>query len=410
MYIGQIIQATVEKLVFQGKGLIRHQGWVVFVDDVAPGEEVVVKIVKKKKSFYIGVLQEIEKPSSHRVIPRCPTFGSCGGCQLQQLDYPEQVSVKTGWIQETLSHGTAAPIHVPVVPASRPWEYRRKVTLHFEWVNGRYILGYYSRDNRTLIDTHVCPIFINEKSTIFEEVRSYFSRLQGYKGLKGQVTLLKASDKFLVRFFFFPHIPHGAREALQAPDSWASIWLESPHQGIKVKENPFDITPHVFLQNFPEQAERLYNDVVAAIEPGRIVMDLYCGTGTLTKLLSNNAKSVIGVESNAEAIRLARDVNAAANIVYHIGTVESVLPGLLKKNNAQTIIINPPRIGLMPEVIPMLIESGADELIYISCDPSTLKRDLNLLGAHYRVERASGYDMFPQTTHLETVTYLRKNR
>ncbi|MDB6081587.1 MAG: putative methyl transferase [Chlamydiia bacterium] len=422
LQIGQQIRTNVEKLVFQGKGLIRYEGWVIFVDDVAPSEEVVIQITAKKKSYFVGKLIEVVTPSPLRVVPLCPYFGTCGGCQLQHINYSAQIGVKQEWLQEALSHKVALSSQLTVLPAEKEWAYRRKVTLHFIWLEEekRFQLGYYTKDNTTLLEIAVCPIFASLDDTIIVTARNFLSTLQGSVRMEGSLTILKMNGRYLLRFFFTPNLPKNAKSALHEAPQDIDIWMESPKVKMGIDKSEFlvdalglkvYISPRVFLQNYPEQSLELYKKVMELVQEASSILDLYCGVGILTLLLAKEGRPVLGIESNKESIRLAKMsalVNGIESVRFMDEPVEKVLGPHLKTKKYQSWIVNPPREGMSKEMVALVLEFRPQQIVYVSCMPATLARDLALLQEVYLVDQGIAYDMFPQTTHLETVVSLRR--
>lgn len=432
LQIGQQIEARVEKLVFHGKGLIRHEGWVIFVEDVAPGDKVIISITEKKKSYFVAKLVEVIDKSPLRVEPRCPYFGTCGGCQLQHLKYQAQVQAKEEWLTEALQRisGVTPGAPISVLPAPREWAYRRKVALHFDWSENAFHLGYFCRDNKTLLEVTSCPIFIPDEDPIFLHIRTLFTRFQGDEASKGDVIILKTDDgRYLVRILFEGALPENAVEALDhfyasIPPSIAKIWLESPKEchergehtlEIEVDSVKVEISPRVFVQNYPEQSAKLYREVIQLAEelsPGKPVLDLYCGVGILSMLLAKKGHEVLGIEYSKEAIQLAQKSaikQKIANVSFRAGMVEEILRGALRSRSFPFWIVNPPRDGLSAVVTRDIMHFHPEFVVYISCMPTTLARDLRLLCQEmYSVVKVQGYDMFPETTHLETMVLLKR--
>jgi len=365
IHIGDRIRCTVEKLVFGGQGLIRHQGWVIFVPDVAEGEEVEVEIVAKKKSYFVGSLCQVIVPSPKRKTPPCPYFGTCGGCQLQHLAYEEQLRLKVEWLKEVLSKIAKIALDFPIVAeaAKKAWSYRRKITLHGP--DG----GFYARDNRTIIEIKRCLIFSEN-----ELPRTKKNKL---------VVMRDEADNFIF-------------------DS--DEMLTRNVEGLSIFYNT-----QVFVQNDPSQALQIYRDVLDTIDTGPI-LDLYCGVGILSLLAASRGHKVLGVEWNKKAIQFAKmsaEENALNGAQFEAMACEEIEKLPIEKYPFW--ILNPPRTGLSPEVAKIVVEKAPVRLVYISCMPSTLARDVRILYDHgYRIERAKVYDMFAQTTHLETVLFLKK--
>jgi len=401
-----MFQATCEKVVFGGKGLIRHDGMVVFVDDVLPGEEITFELTKQKKNYGEGKLVEVVSPSPDRVAPKCPYFGVCGGCQLQHMAYTRQAQAKREWVGEALCHKTGFSGPVTIIRAEKEWEYRKKITLHFD-ASGT--LGYYARDNQTLLNIDFCPIF-SEEAGLFAKVKKF---LEG-NDCEGALTVFKSKRGPLLRFSF----PYRVPELLQKRELDCAWSLESPREcivrGVLEEEVLIDglkitVSPKAFIQNYPEQSLNIYRDVVAAATSDR-VLDLYCGIGILSALMARKGKEVVGIEISREAVLLA-EKNARANNVPHLrficGPVEAKLSE--KYKTFPTWIVNPPREGLEPRVVKTILDFQPEKLIYISCNPMTLKRDVErLVQNHYTIIGAKAYDMFPQTTHVETMVSLER--
>lgn len=430
LQIGQEIRATVEKLIFSGKGLVRYQGWVIFVEDVVSCEEVLLTITEKKKSFYLAKLNKVITKSKERIEPYCNYFGPCGGCQLQHLSYPAQIQAKEMWLKEAL-HGIAKQklnFPISVHPAPKEFEYRRKVCLHFRFEEGIWILGYYERDNKSLIQIKSCPIFCEKKDPIFEEIKAFFKHLKGYQGCTGDIFIMKNNEKYLVRIVFHKKLCSNATKVIDSElknfPRISTVLLESPSESVeggeKLQEDflagfKLNISPRIFLQNFPELSLKLYLDVVELVKGIELlekrVLDLYSGIGLLSLLLAKEAQEVLGVELNYEAVQLALDnakLNDVKNIHFISASVEAALKDKLKDREFPIWIVNPPREGLSEQVVGDILRSCPEYLIYISCMPSTLSRDLfKLCVAKYEVKKVQGYDMFPQTTHLETVVFLK---
>ncbi len=365
MQIGDHIVAKVEKLVYGGKGLIRHEGWVIFVADVIAGEVVEVELLAKKKSYFEARLLKVINPSELRVEPPCPYFGICGGCQLQHMAYSEQLRVKREWLIDALR--LPSSIDVKVHPSEKEWFYRRKVILH-----GKEC-GFYARDNETILPIERCLIF-SEKG--FQEIRAHAH--------SDRVTVIRDdNDTF--------EVTKGVQEKVV--------------EGLQIY-----YTSAVFTQNNPEQALHIYKDVIAELAP-MPTLELYCGIGILSLLASKKVEKLLGVELNAESIELAKKSQAAngiKNVVFKAKASEKLTDRECSGYNQW--IVNPPRVGLSGKVLDLVSRHKPEKLIYISCNPATLARDYKTLQASgYSIKKAEVYDMFAQTSHLETVVYFARS-
>ena len=427
LQVGDEIVACCEKVVFQSKGLIRYQGIVIFVEDVLPQEEVLVKICQVKKSYLIGKVQKILKPSEERRKALCPYFGTCGGCSLQMAVYQEQKKLKKEWVEEAL-----LPFYkkdVTFVSADQEWSYRRKIALHFTNSKNTLTLGYYARDNQTLINVECCPLFDKEGQFDMKALHRWLRSMLGSSEMKGQVVLFKCqSGPYIVRV-----VLDGAKKIelgnLSLPHGWAKLIVEGKKEKKEIESAlwneellideafglKFYLSPYVFVQNYTLQSYKIYEEVAGMLAPGTSVVDLYCGVGILSQLLASRGHEVLAIESSFEAIELAKKsqkLNQLRGVKFIAGRVEEQLAKALKKqknkeNSYNTWIVNPPREGLSEVMVQDIVTFLPREVIYISCMPSTLARDIRkLTGYGYTVEKSSAYDMFPQTTHVETCVKL----
>jgi 23S rRNA (uracil1939-C5)-methyltransferase len=413
--VGEKLQGKVEKLVFQGKGLIRKEGFVIFVDGVLPGEEVLFSITKKKKSWAEGVLLEVIENSPFRTLPKCPYFGKCGGCSLQHIDYEKQAACKAEWVEAPLQRIFPEAHLATFVKAKKPYGYRRHITLHFQVENGRALLGYFQKDNVTICDINYCPIFDEEERDIFRELRQFLLRFA--TKVKGNVTLLKEKDGFFLRFSFIEP-KSGLRIVEEAiPPRWKSLRIGKKIFGKKEYMETIDgleiaLTSGVFLQNYPEQSLALYQNVLKEISSPS-VLELYSGVGVLSLLLARAGLKVTSVEWNESAVLLAEE-NSRRNrlpVACITASVEEKIVALGEKKEYPTWIVNPPRDGLSDKVVEAILNFLPEQLIYISCMPPTLARDSERLSrAGYYPKCIQAYDMFPQTTHVETLLVLGKKR
>jgi len=368
--VGDRFKAKVEKLVFGGKGLIRHEGWVVFVADVIEGELVEVELTTKKKSYFEAALLGVVEPSKQRVKPPCPYFGTCGGCQMQHMDYAEQLRVK----RQLLVDALRLESHIPVGATGAPnqWCYRRKVVLH----GPEY--GFFARDNTTIIPIERCLIF-SERG--FDEERAFLKRAN--LAPKRLTVLRDDQDNRTID---------------------TSQIKERTIEGLRIF-----YSAAVFTQNDPDQALQIYKDVLENIGP-EPVAELYCGIGIFSQLAAKKCEKVLGVELNPAAIKFAKqssDANGIKNCTFIAKPCEKITKH--ECCGYKQWIVNPPRVGLTKEVIALIEREAPATLIYISCNPATLARDAHALKEQgYTIKKAQVYDMFAQTSHLETVVYFHK--
>jgi 23S rRNA (uracil1939-C5)-methyltransferase len=413
--VGEKHQGKVEKLVFLGKGLIRKEGFVIFVDGVLPGEEVLFSITKKKKSWAEGELLEVLQKSPSRTLPRCPYFGKCGGCTLQHMEYEAQAAAKAEWVTSPLCRIFKESHLHTFVKAKKTYGYRRHCTLHFHVENGKVTLGYFQKDNFTLLDIDYCPIFDEEERELFSDLKYFVQKFS--KDTKGHVTVLKVQDGFFLRFSIIEP-KSGLRIDEEAiPERWKSLKIGKKIFGEKeyretIAGLEIALSSGIFLQNYPEMSLALYDDVVeaASISP---ILELYSGVGILSLLLAKAGLEVTSIEWNENAVALARENfrRNRLNATLYAAAVEEKIISLVEKKEFPTWIVNPPRDGLSDKVVNTILRFLPERLIYISCMPPTLARDVEKLSkGQYSPKRIQAYDMFPQSTHIETLLVLEKKK
>lgn len=382
--------------MFGGSGLMRHQGCVIFVPFSAPGDEVSLKITQEKKNFKIAQIEKILHPSPDRVSPPCPHFESCGGCQLQHLSYEAQLKAKRSFVTEALGK------EIEIVPAPSPWHYRSHLRFNLRKEGKGFHYGFIATDNASLIEIQECPLFSPETS-LFSSLKTYLQTLPNAGIQSASCRLFKEESRFILAFSFFPRLPKTLPPFPLAKGVAFKSPQEEIHQGnTQIKTHllgvPVSFSPYGFMQNNLAMSEKLYQTVLDWVGPKpKKVLDLYCGVGITSTLLSRMGHDVIGVESNKEALKKGQEAR------FICAPVEAVLPKLLETFQPDVILVNPPRTGLSPEV---RLSLKAPELLYISCMPATLKRDLQDLQRHFRIDKGLAFDMFPQTTHVETLVRL----
>jgi len=369
-----MIQLTIEDLASSGEGVGTVEGKKVFIDGALPGERVHAEVTLSKKRYSKAKLLRIENASPYRVNPICPLFGLCGGCQIMHLSYPEQLAWKQRRVANALRRIGGLDIEVAPCEASpKDLEYRNKIVLE----KG----GFHKRHSHEIV-----PI-----------PRCYIHNSLGEKALAQTAGTQKAT----IRTSF------ASQEVMIIKDGKANrdfiIERLGPLQ--------FKIRPKDFFQINPLQAVRLYEKAVelAQLSMTTRVLDAYCGVGCLSLFAALKAKEVVGIETGRTAIKSAKEnalLNTISNAQFICGAVEQFLP---KLGLFDTVFLNPPREGVAPKVIEALLTHSPNRLLYISCDPATLSRDLKALKEAFHIEKVIPFDMFPQTVHVETVVVLNKN-
>lgn len=426
--IDDIIEGEIETIAFGGEGILRYRGFVVFVPFTAIGDRISCQITEMKRSFAKGRLLHLHRASSYRIQPLCPYFGTCGGCQLQHLNEQAQLNYKVSAVSDALKRiGHLTPPSLHLSPPLSKWAYRRHITLHLRPKDNAFEAGYIAQDNTSLVVVQTCPIFNELDHPILQQVQRLVHQLPNPLQQNGRLTILKNHrEQFILFFQFEQHFAIDLKilqTALQhSPDlagilvslAQEHICLGDPYCEQKLEGLSFRFTPQAFIQNHPEQSAAIYRQIcsLASRQSQRHILDLYCGFGMTTLLLAQQGHPVTGMEYNPDAIKFAQ-TNSAFNRLKQAhfiqGDVERLLPKWLKTHQASLIVANPPRQGLTKGVTQTLLKAQAHQLIYVSCMPATLARDLNLLCQQdYQLQECHVYDMFPQTAHVETLAYLKK--
>lgn len=445
---GEIITLDISDLNDQGEGVGRYEQRVVFVPDTVPGDQIKVRLIRVKTSYAYGKLITIINPSSHRIKPPCILAQDCGGCQWQHIDYNFQLIAKKNQIQQALIRlgGFANPPIQSTQSCYQALDYRNKVTYPLGVnVTGEIKVGFYEKHSHKIINLNQCPVQDQQFNPLLQQIkkginkqgwsiyneRTYQGHLR-YLGLRigrrtGEVLITLVSTTLnLINFEHqaqqwqeqYPqivgvciHENPQAGNAIFAGKThciWGRDYLWEEFCGLR-----WQIRPDTFFQVNTEQAEMLVNYMQEklSLEGHECILDAYCGIGTLSLPLANQVGKVIGLEVHPTAIKQAQ-FNAASNGIknaeFYCGTVEKLLPEL--NLNPDIILLDPPRKGCDPNVIDFLVANPVERLVYVSCNPATLARDLRQLckNSHYVLEEVVPFDFFPQTHHVESVSFLRR--
>lgn len=421
-----MITGHIQSIAFGGDGILKSDGLVIFVPFTAPDDQVTIEMVSKKKNFARGHLRILHAPGPDRIPPVCPYFTTCGGCQLQHINYPAQLEIKRRFIEDALHRIAKIPMHVPaIIPAPHQYAYRCHVTLRMKPHSTGFQAGYTSWDHLHFIPITQCPIFCASEDSIVRDVQQLLASLDNQGIQDAHLRLFKSQDNYLLALQCIPHPPSNVesvcKQWLHTHPSIQAIVINTPSEKI-IYGTPICETeslgisaifsPFGFLQNFPEQRDVIYNSILADAPKGKKVLDLYCGIGITSLLFAQQGNTVIGIELNPESIAIAEQ-NALRNHIhtttFYAKRVEEVSASFLKTFQPDSVLCNPPREGLDPSVIEALIACRVPDIQYLSCMPSTLARDLKLFTAHgYTIKKIQGFDMFPQTTHVETLVLLNR--
>ena len=387
-----------------------------FVPFTIPEEFVDYQVIKFKKNFAQGILKEIIQPSPLRQKPVCPYFTHCGGCQLQHLVYSEQVIYKQKWVLDSLNRfAKISPEQVlPFYAAPKDWSYRRHITLTLKVSDGNWSFGYTTFDQQDFLPIHVCPIFADPSLPILTHLQEWLAALDVSPANDGKLVVMKDGDQFVL-YIKFKNLPNNAHTLSLTP-LFKGLILQDNSQTISkgqticemtVEDLQFQFSPQSFIQNFPEQSQNIYREIRNQCQTSENILDLYCGIGISSLILAKENKNVTGIEFNPIAIAFA-ERNKMLNQLsgrFIAADVKNVLTSHLKKS-PDLVIVNPPRVGLEDKVTQQILRNPPPKLIYVSCMPTTLARDLKILNQVYRLKSIQCFDMFPQTFHVETMAVL----
>jgi len=436
-------------LTHEGQGVGKIDGFVVFVDSALPGETVTVKIVKETKSYAVGKLVGVDKPSKDRAIPFCPVFDKCGGCAVQHMSYQAQLDFKKDTVLQNIRRiGGLEKVKVlDTIGMANPFKYRNKVQYPVSMVDNQIKIGFYESRSHNIIDSTQCDIQPEESNVIRELVRE-FCRLNNIsiydektgKGLLRHVMVRKGfttGEMMVVLVINGQELPDSEKliKALtEKYDNIKSIVLNINTRNTNIilgdkniclfgqnyisdyiGKFRFNISPLSFFQVNPIQTEVLYNKALeyAQLTGSETVFDLYCGIGTISLFLSEKAKKVIGVEVVPEAIEDAKEnalLNNVTNAQFIAGEAEVVIPKLYEEGiRADVVVVDPPRKGCDEVLLNTLVEMQPQRIVYVSCNPSTLARDMKYLHQHgFEPLEVQPVDMFPWSSHVECVIGMQR--
>jgi 23S rRNA (uracil1939-C5)-methyltransferase len=439
-------EMNIDSLGSTGEGVGRIKGFTVFVEGALPGERILVKIVKVTKNFAYGKLLHIIQRSEKRTEPPCPYFKACGGCHLQHLSYEGQLEYKRQRVEDALERiGHLKDVKVqPALGMEVPWKYRNKAQFPTGLVDGRPELGLYRARSHQLIPIKDCPIQhdINEKVMVLVRkfINTYNIPVYDEKTHKGilrhvvtrvgfysnQLMIIVVTNGDLPRKKELVSILRDGLPPLSGivqnyqtertnvilGQKYKTLW-GSDYIMDAIGDLKFKISPLSFYQVNPVQTEKLYAKVLdyAALTGKETVIDAYCGIGTISLFLAGKAAKVYGVEIVPQAVEDAKEnakINNIENAEFLQGESETIIPRLSKLGvQADIVVVDPPRKGCDEKLLEAIVEMSPNRMVYVSCNPATLARDLKYMAEHgYRVEEVQPVDMFPQTTHVETVVMM----
>ncbi len=457
----QEILLDITGIAFGGRGISKVDGYTIFVERAVPGDRVLAKIIKKKKSYAEAYTIEIIEPSPDLLTPPCRYSGVCGGCKWQFLNYEKQLEYKKQHVIEALEHiGGLSDVSVlETIPSEKVFGYRNK--MEFSCSDRRWLLSEELGDPNIkndfalglhvpktfdkIIDIHECMIHPDQGNRILNDTRDYMKNsgypAYGIKSHEGfwRFLMLRHSlayDQWLVNVITAEEIPAAvaplAEMLMARHDNIAGIVnnvtgkkasisvgeYETPLAGERCLKEclgdfEFEISANSFFQTNTAGAEKLYETVsdYAELTGDEFVVDLYCGTGTIAIWLSRQAGRVVGLEIVASAVADAEKNckrNNVNNCSFIAGDIRTSIANI--ETRPDVMIIDPPRAGMHKDVVKSICMLAPERIVYVSCNPTTLARDLVMLASDYTVEEVRPVDMFPHTYHVESVAKLSRKR
>lgn len=438
---------------YEGEGIAKIDNkYPIFIEGALKGEKVKVRIVKVNKNFAYGKLIEVLEASEERVNPPCAIYKRCGGCKLQHASYKAQLDFKWDRVKDCVSKiGKLDPSIVKYpLGMEEPWRYRNKVQLPIGLINGEVKIGFFAPRSHDIIDMESCLIQDEIGDKVVKLTREWIEKfnIRPYnvdgeydeKGIVRHIMIRRGfttNEVMVVLVTNGEKLPHkeefvdlmvknipGIKSVIQNINSKKTnvilglesktLWGEDTISDY-IGDFRFNISPLSFFQVNPIQTEVLYGKALeyANLTGNEEVFDAYCGTGTITLFLSQKAKKVYGVEIIPQAIDNAwinAKENKVDNVEFFVGESEVVIPDLINKGvKADVVVVDPPRKGCDKKLLDAITNIDAKKIVYVSCDPSTLGRDLQVLEENgYKTLEVQPVDMFPNTAHIENVALLIK--
>ncbi|HEY4549662.1 MAG TPA: 23S rRNA (uracil(1939)-C(5))-methyltransferase RlmD [Bacillus sp. (in: firmicutes)] len=446
--LSQTFPLTIKRLGINGEGVGYFKRQVVFVPGALPGEEVVVEATKVHPKFVEAKIKNIRKKSEFRVQPICPVYEECGGCQLQHLDYSQQLKEKRDIVIQSLERHTNLPMDQmdirETMGMENPWNYRNKGQFQVGQKDGKVLAGLYGINSHNLVHIDQCVVQHSKTNKAIGTVRKVLQKLQipiySEKSKKGivrtvvarvgiqtgelQIVLITAKKELPQKEQIVEEIKKRLPEvkSIMQNVNGEKTSLIFGEETVNLGGNDFiqetlgdlsfELSARTFFQLNPEQTVKLYNEVKEAAQLTGMekVVDAYCGVGTIGLWVADQAAEIRGMDVIPESIEDAKK-NAARHGIKHAqyvtGKAEVILPKWANEGwTPDVVIIDPPRTGLDQQLLETLLKVKPKRIVYVSCNPSTLAKDISVLAPLYKIEYIQPVDMFPQTSHVECVSQL----
>jgi 23S rRNA (uracil1939-C5)-methyltransferase len=389
----------ISKLDNQGRGISYYNNKIIFIPNSLPNEEVEVEITKENSKYYEGKVINIIKPSLNRVLPKCPYINDCGGCTFMHLNYTDQIEYKRNVVKDILKKYCGIDENVKIIESNKDLFYRNKVELKIH----RNTYSYYNNSSHDYCDIAKCLLANNT----INEIIDYHSFMNIYDG---SITIRTNynNDLLLVietsKFEFFNDPPENVvGVVVNGKTVYGNNYFFD-----YIGEYKFKVSYDSFFQINNYIANEIFKILNNNLS-GNTLLDLYCGSGVMGISLKDKFNKIIGIEKVKNAIKDANDnavLNKVKNYKYYAGDTSEILPTI--NDEIDTVIIDPPRSGLNDKTLNDILIINPDKIGYVSCNPITLARDLNILKERYNITKIYALDMFPNTYHVETVMILEK--
>lgn len=439
----ETIDVVVEKIVNGGYGFARYDNKIYMIEHAYPGEFVRIKVKGNKKDVYFAEVVDYLEKSSYRNRPVCPHFQECGGCQLLDLDYNEQLQIKTGIVKEQIRRigKLDDELVFDAIGSDEIIHYRSKMEFAFSYNKGELKVGLKKRNSNEIVDIKKCLIAPKEFNKIISETKKIFEALNlkiyNPKSRRGEfkhLILRKSFSKNEIMSIFitkteyitnYKNFKKIIKEKIKSDsiihvmNSSDSVVLRGPYKTLKgegvIKEEfdgfEYQIPPTAFFQNNYSVTKKILEEFVKTVKEEKIsghLLDLYSGVGLFSIYLAPLFKYVTGVENNGVSVKAAHS-NANINNIKNVSFVKADVGEFIKEYDKKVdlLIVDPPRSGLGKEILTKILQLKPKNIFYLSCDPTTLARDLSKLKESYKIEFIKPFDMFPNTFHIENFAFLK---
>ncbi|WP_202080950.1 23S rRNA (uracil(1939)-C(5))-methyltransferase RlmD [Caldalkalibacillus salinus] len=447
--IGQEVTITIKRLGINGEGVGYFKKQVVFIDGALPGEVVIATITSIERNYAKAEIKKVREPSPERVKPPCPIYSECGGCQLQHLSYKGQLQEKKDQVIQAFERYTTFTAEtLPIadtIGMDNPWGYRNKGQLQVGTAGNDVIAGLYKQGSHELVDLSECAVQHPKTNEVIQKTKDILQKLDipiynerkrrgvirtivtriGFETGQLQLVLVtrtkeipRLKELLLDIRFNCPEVKsviqniNPSKTSAVFGDETVLLWGDERIEE-ELGELAFSLSPRAFFQLNPQQTVKLYDKVkaYAALTGEEIVVDAYCGVGTIGLWLADQAKEIRGMDVIPEAIMDAREnarKSGVENAIYDIGKAETWLPKWVNEGyRPDVVIVDPPRTGCDDKLLQTIIKVRPQRLVYVSCNPSTLAKDCQqLFKAGFELQALQPVDMFPHTSHVEVVSQL----